>query len=66
MAMNILNCKQSLHRTALERPLGEIAIFLTTQCNLTCTMCSVWKTGANGVEHDRVFSLLDEARKLAM
>ncbi|HBH60997.1 MAG TPA: hypothetical protein DDX85_04495 [Nitrospiraceae bacterium] len=64
MAINILNSKHSLHRTALERPLDEIAIFLATPCNLTCKMCSVWKKGAKGVEHGRVFSLLDEARKL--
>ncbi len=64
MAMNILNNKRSLQRMALERPLDEIAIFLTMYCNLSCRMCSYWKKREYGVNHDRVLSFLDEARAL--
>lgn len=54
MAMNILNNKRSLQRMALERPLDEIAIFLTSYCNLACRMCSLWKKREHGVNHDSV------------
>ena len=64
MAMNIQNNIRSRQRMALGRPLDEIAIFLTTYCNLACKMCSFWKKREYGVNHDKVLSLLDEARAL--
>jgi len=53
-----------LHQQALERHPGGIAIELTTNCNLTCKMCNEWKRRKHDIAHDKVLSLLDEARAL--
>jgi MoaA/NifB/PqqE/SkfB family radical SAM enzyme len=45
-------------------PLREIAIELTSKCNLTCGMCSVWKGRRDGIAGTRVAELLAEARGL--
>lgn len=45
-------------------PLREIAIDLTSKCNLTCGMCSVWKGRRDGLPGARVAELLAEARDL--
>jgi MoaA/NifB/PqqE/SkfB family radical SAM enzyme len=44
--------------------LREIAIELTSKCNLSCEMCSVWKGARDGLDRDRIIALLDEARGL--
>lgn len=43
-------------------PLREMAIDLTSKCNLTCGMCSVWKGRRDGIAGVRVAELLAEAR----
>lgn len=48
----------------LRPPLREIAIELTSKCNLSCAMCSVWKGMRDGLPGDRVLALLEEARGL--
>jgi MoaA/NifB/PqqE/SkfB family radical SAM enzyme len=45
-------------------PLRELAIDLTSQCTLTCGMCSVWKGRRDGIAGARVAKLLAEARAL--
>lgn len=45
-------------------PLSEIAIELTSKCNLTCGMCSVWKGRRDGISAALVLDLLAEARRL--
>lgn len=44
--------------------LDEISIELTSKCNLTCHMCSVWKGRRDGIPGDRVREVLFEARCL--
>ena len=44
--------------------LVEISIELTSKCNLSCAMCSVWKGRRDGIPGDRVRALLAEARRL--
>ena len=44
--------------------LHEISIELTSKCNLTCEMCSVWKGARDGLPRARIFELLAEAREL--
>ena len=44
--------------------LSEIAIELTSKCNLTCGMCSVWKGRRDGIEAALVLELLADARAL--
>lgn len=46
------------------RPLRELSIELTSKCNLTCEMCSVWKGRKDGVPGPRVRALITEARAL--
>ncbi|MEL7151412.1 MAG: radical SAM protein [Pseudomonadota bacterium] len=46
------------------RRLEELSIELTSKCNLTCGMCSVWKGMRDGIPRARVFDLLAEARRL--
>jgi len=46
------------------RRLHEISIELTSKCNLTCGMCSVWKGRSDGIPKVLVVSLLTEARRL--
>jgi MoaA/NifB/PqqE/SkfB family radical SAM enzyme len=53
-----------LHRQALDRPLGQIAIMLSTHCNLACRMCSVWKGREEELSHEKIRSLMDGARAL--
>ncbi|MCP4867159.1 MAG: radical SAM protein [Proteobacteria bacterium] len=48
----------------LDWPLEELAIELTTYCNLKCRMCSVWEGKANGVSAERTRELLREGRQL--
>lgn len=48
----------------MPRPLRELSIELTSKCNLTCEMCSVWKGKKDGVPGPRVVALLEEARNL--
>ncbi len=45
-------------------PLSEIAIELTSKCNLTCGMCSVWKGRRDGISAALVRELLQDARLL--
>ncbi len=45
-------------------PLSEIAIELTSKCNLTCGMCSVWKGRRDGISAALVRELLAEAWQL--
>lgn len=49
-----------------DRPcrLDEISIELTSKCNLTCEMCSVWKGKKDGISRPLVFELMQEARWL--
>jgi len=56
--------KQILHRQAFDRPPGRIAIELATHCNLACKMCSVWKRREEELAHEKVLSLMEEARAL--
>lgn len=49
---------------AFKRPPGSIAIEVTTRCNLACKMCSVWKQRKEGLAHNKVLSLMREARAL--
>ncbi len=46
------------------RRLEELSIELTSKCNLTCGMCSVWKGMRDGIPRNLVFALLAEARRL--
>lgn len=55
---------RALHQLAIERPLTDLGIYLTSYCNLACKMCSRWKERERGVSYDRVLSLLEEARSL--
>lgn len=48
----------------LDWPLEELAIELTTYCNLKCRMCSVWEGKSTGVSADRTRELLREGRRL--
>lgn len=48
----------------LESPLDEIAIELTTHCNLKCAMCSVWEGKQDGPGTELVRELLADARRL--
>ena len=48
----------------MPRQLRELSIELTSKCNLTCQMCSVWKGKKDGVPGPRVLALLEEARNL--
>lgn len=53
-------------RQNAQRPyrLHEISIELTSKCNLTCEMCSVWKGGRDGLSRKHIFDLLAQARAL--
>jgi MoaA/NifB/PqqE/SkfB family radical SAM enzyme len=53
-----------VHAWALRRPLGELAIELTSYCNLECVMCSVWKGKAHGLDFEHVKRLLRDAYEL--
>ena len=64
MAMNILKNRTNLHKQALDRSPGGIAIELATHCNLACKMCSVWKQRGEELAHEKVLSLMAEARAL--
>jgi MoaA/NifB/PqqE/SkfB family radical SAM enzyme len=55
---------EEIHRVALERPLEEIAIELTVYCNLSCTMCSVWRGKQHGISFDLARETLRQARSL--
>ncbi|MEO0918130.1 MAG: radical SAM protein, partial [Pseudomonadota bacterium] len=46
------------------RALEELSIELTSKCNLTCDMCSVWKGMRDGIPRSRILDLLAEARWL--
>lgn len=48
----------------MPRRLRELSIELTSKCNLTCEMCSVWKGKKDGIPGPLVLSLLEEARNL--
>jgi MoaA/NifB/PqqE/SkfB family radical SAM enzyme len=58
--------RQTLYRQAFDRSPDIIAIELATQCNLACKMCSVWKRGEEELGHDKILSLLEEARSLGV
>src|SRR6056297_1775602 len=47
-----------------KRRLDEIAIELTSKCNLECAMCSVWKGKKDGLSAARITELLTEGRRL--
>lgn len=64
MTMTIHKEKRIPPKVVLERPLRELAVSLTTRCNLACKMCSVWKKREHGLDHKRILSLLEEARRL--
>ena len=49
---------------ALDWPMTEIAVELTTWCNLKCGMCSVWEGKTTGPDHDVAKQLLTDARGL--
>lgn len=44
--------------------LQEIAIELTTKCNLSCEMCSMWEGRRDGLARETIFDLLSQAREL--
>ncbi len=44
--------------------LHEVSIELTSKCNLTCGMCSVWKGKRDGIPRARIAAILQEARLL--
>jgi MoaA/NifB/PqqE/SkfB family radical SAM enzyme len=48
----------------LDWELGELAIELTTWCNLECRMCSVWEGKSKGPDHDLTRRLLEDGRAL--
>ena len=48
----------------LKRPPSSIGIELTTRCNLSCRMCSVWRHRKEDFPYNKAISLLDEARAL--
>jgi len=48
----------------LSWPMTEIAIELTTYCNLSCTMCSVWMGKESGPDSATVRQILADAREL--
>lgn len=56
--------RNNSHQSALNKPLEGVAIELTTRCNLSCRMCSVWKRRGNNFDSGKIISLLDEARAL--
>ncbi len=56
--------RQAIHRQALDRPPGRVSITLSTHCNLACKMCATWKEREEELAHDKILSLLDEARSL--
>jgi radical SAM protein with 4Fe4S-binding SPASM domain len=56
--------KQTSRRQAFDRPPGQMTIALATHCNLACKMCSVWKQRGEELAHEKVLSLLGEARAL--
>jgi len=64
MTINNRRQRQALHHASLERPLDGIALELATSCNLSCKMCSEWKSRAKAIAHDKIVSLLAEARSL--
>jgi MoaA/NifB/PqqE/SkfB family radical SAM enzyme len=49
---------------SLDGPPSSIAIELTTRCNLSCKMCSVWKRREPDLPLAKVLALLEEARAL--
>ncbi len=49
---------------SLARPMASFAIQLTTRCNLSCKMCSLWKRRDKDIPLDKVLALLEEARAL--
>jgi MoaA/NifB/PqqE/SkfB family radical SAM enzyme len=49
---------------ALRRPLEEIAIELTLHCNLSCTMCGVWRGKRHGIPYELARETLRQARDL--
>lgn len=49
---------------ALAWPLSELAIELTTTCNLSCSMCSVWEGRTKGPDTALTRDLLTAARAL--
>jgi MoaA/NifB/PqqE/SkfB family radical SAM enzyme len=53
-----------IHKAALDRRLEEIAIELTAFCNLSCTMCSVWRGKRHGVSSDLAREILRQSRSL--
>lgn len=55
---------QMTSSTDRPRRLNEISIELTSKCNLTCVMCSVWKGRRDGILGARIKELLAEARRL--
>jgi radical SAM protein with 4Fe4S-binding SPASM domain len=62
--MNILKNGKKHDIQVIEQSLSAISVNLTSRCNLSCKMCSVWKRREDDIEYDRVLSLLDEARSL--
>ncbi len=56
--------KRTLQRRAFDRPPENIAIALATRCNLACKMCSEWRQGGAGLAHEKVLSLMEDARAM--
>ena len=48
----------------LTRPLDQLAISLTTYCNLECKMCSVWEIRKHGAPLDLAKQVIADARAL--
>ncbi|KPJ99077.1 MAG: hypothetical protein AMK71_10315 [Nitrospira bacterium SG8_35_4] len=64
MALKRKKGRPAYHQGGLQRPLDGVAIELTTSCNLSCKMCSVWKRKEPEISYDKILSLLGEARAL--
>jgi MoaA/NifB/PqqE/SkfB family radical SAM enzyme len=64
MMLNKTENMLDLHQLALQKPLNDLGIILTTYCNLACKMCCCWKEREPGLSYERILSLLDEARAL--
>jgi MoaA/NifB/PqqE/SkfB family radical SAM enzyme len=56
--------KQALHRHAFDCPLGRIAVALATRCNIARKMCGEWRGDGVGLAHEKVLSLMEEARSM--
>jgi radical SAM protein with 4Fe4S-binding SPASM domain len=64
MQLNVMTDRQAIRRKALDRSPQLAVIALPTRCNLSCKMCGSWRERDAELVHDKILSLINEARTL--